>query len=248
MQSAPNNTATIIVPCYNEEHRFKADAFLHFLQETEDINILFVNDGSSDNTADVLDLFSKSAPDSRVAVISKKENQGKAEAIRTGFLQNPFSTYFTGYWDADLSTPLSEFSNLIKVFKEKPHIKVVFGSRVLLLGHDIERRPLRFLFGRVFMTAANLIFNFKVYDSQCGAKAFKTDFCAPMWEEPFLTSWLFDIELLCRIKKKYGLKTVRQEIFEFPLEKWIEVGGSKIKITEFFKFPFELLNLWFRYK
>lgn len=248
MQSVQNNTATIIVPCYNEEDRFKADAFLHFLQETEKTNLLFVNDGSSDNTEKVLQLFSASAPKGRVAVISKKENQGKAEAIRTGFLQNPFSTQFTGYWDADLSTPLSEFSRLIKVFNEKPHIKGVFGSRILLLGHDIERKPLRYLFGRMFMTVTNWLLKFKVYDSQCGAKLFKTDFCGVMWEKPFLTSWLFDVELLCRIKKEYDLKTVRHEIFELPLEKWFEVGGSKIKSTEFFKFPFELLKLWYRYK
>lgn len=239
--------SVIIIPCYNEEKRLSVSAFESFLIQNEHFNFIFVDDGSQDNTSNIIQTFSSNYP-KRVQSIIKKQNEGKAEGIRTAFHQCIFKYDYIGYLDADLSTPVSELVRLREVLKEKSSLIAVFGSRVLLLGHDVKRKLLRFIFGRAFMSVMNMLLRFRVYDSQCGAKLFRKEIAEIALANQFLTSWIFDIEILCRIKKELGIDTVRNRIMEVPLKKWSEVGESKIKFAEFLKFPFELFLVWRKYQ
>jgi hypothetical protein len=83
-----------------------------------------------------------------------------------------------------------------------------------------------------------------VYDTQCGAKVIDFEIAKLIFSKPFLSKWLFDVELLKRLQKIHNLKEVVKEI---PLEKWEEIGNSKIKVTDFFKIPFELLKIYRTY-
>ena len=101
-------------------------------------------------------------------------NVGKAEAVRTGLLRClADGAEITGYFDADLATPPEEMIRLVRTLQER-EATVALAARVALLGTRIERSHLRHYLGRVFATIASLILRIRVYDTQCGAKAFRT--------------------------------------------------------------------------
>src|SRR5512138_1823489 len=99
----------VVVPCYNEARRLNTRAFTQFRSSGHWVEFLFVNDGSVDDTLDVLQRLRCASPDT-IRVRDQQPNQGKAEAVRTGMLEAlDGDADFVGYWDADLATPLSAF-------------------------------------------------------------------------------------------------------------------------------------------
>ena len=96
----------LIVPCYNEATRLDAPAFAEFVLSHAPIRLLFVDDGSTDATPEVLARLQETAPD-RIGVMRLERNQGKAEAVRVGILYGIGQrAALVGFWDADLPTPL----------------------------------------------------------------------------------------------------------------------------------------------
>src|SRR6185437_8820913 len=163
----------LVVPCFNEEERLDPAAFVAARVEGVALELVFVDDGSTDGTRGVLEALRARHPD-RVRVVAQPVNGGKAEAVRRGVLdafeRRPDAV---GFWDADLATPLSELPLLVQVLQERPEVEIVFGSRVKLMGRRIERRPWRHYLGRIFATAASVALTLPVYDTQCGAKLFR---------------------------------------------------------------------------
>jgi len=103
----PQPSLVLVVPCFNEEARLDRQAFLDFSASHPSVRLLFVDDGSRDRTAGILDGVRAEAPD-RVDVIHLAANQGKAEAVREGMLAAlRLEPDLVGFWDADLSTPLN---------------------------------------------------------------------------------------------------------------------------------------------
>jgi glycosyltransferase involved in cell wall biosynthesis len=238
--------ACIIIPCYNEALRLDLNAFDKFINAEHSIDFLFVNDGSTDNTLELLQKF-KNQNNARVSILNMPINSGKAEAVRCGVLEicKNKNYEFAGFWDADLATPLSEITNFLYQVKNKP-TNIAIGSRMKRLGAVVERKRSRHLLGRVFSTFASLILKMPVYDTQCGAKIFKCDLFV-LFEEKFITSWLFDIELLARYRNKFGIQCALNEIIEVPINAWIEKGGSKLKLKHILKVPFELMVIYKKY-
>lgn len=242
---------TVVIPCYNEALRFKAAAFQAFFSSCAEINFLFVNDGSKDATLQKLEELQLSFPD-RVGILSYSPNQGKAEAVRRGMQQvlSSGSADVTGFWDADLATPLDEIPGMLEKLNCGQSLEIIFGSRVRLLGHSIERKPARHYLGRCFATAASLVLRLPVYDTQCGAKLFRTtgDF-ARLLDAPFVSRWIFDVELLARLIQLHGRDTseVARLICEVPLQCWRDVEGSNVKPTDFFRAFYELMMIHARY-
>lgn len=212
----------LIIPCYNERLRLKLE---DFKQYDNAVHFIFVDDGSSDNTSD---LIRANLPESAALVILNK-NQGKAEAVRQGLLYSLSSpelsncTWF-GYWDADLATPLFEVENML-LFRKffAPQAQAIFGSRVQRAGCEISRSLLRHYLGRVFVTISSLTLGSKVYDSQCGAKLFSRACAELVCNKPFISKWIFDLEIVLRLKN--------QAIVEYPLKQWTDIAGSKVKIA-----------------
>ena len=225
----------IVVPCYNEAERLPIARFQEFLSQTN-IQLVFVNDGSRDQTAQVLESLRSSHQD-RVHVLSLKPNQGKAEAVRQGInfaLQH--KAEYTGYWDADLATPLDAIPRFLEILETRPALDMVFGSRVKLLGRNVQRRPARHYLGRVFATiVSSFVLHLPIYDTQCGAKIFRVRPETPyLFADRFLTRWVFDVEILARYIQKTGTAGVAAtHIYEYPLEEWEDVAGSKVKPGDF---------------
>lgn len=237
----------LIIPCYNEENRLPIDELVQFIEkENAGLTFLFVNDGSTDNTINILnDIADKH---SLVRVLDLQQNVGKAEAIRTAMLKYTSDEYdYIGYFDADLATPLAEVNQFIaKAEKFDPII--LMGSRVKLLGiTDIKRKWYRHYFGRVFATIASNMLKIPVYDTQCGAKMIKSSVVKELFAAPFISSWLFDVEILFRLKKLPIYTVNPTPIIELPLSKWEEKGESKIPFTYLFKIPIELIRIYLKY-
>lgn len=239
----------IVIPCYNEEKRLPVSEFLSYFEKNKNINFFFVNDGSKDNTLEVLNSLSEGRSD-KISIINLEKNSGKAEAVRCGVRQAIKSGQFDyiGYFDADLSTPLDEISNFIKEITEAQNPDFIIGSRVKLLGRKIERKWYRHYLGRLFSTVVNLILNISIYDSQCGAKLIKTNLAENIFEQPLISAWLFDVELLMRTIVFYGQGGTNDHIIEVPLKQWLEKGDSRLRFSDFLKLPFELLKIYFKYK
>ena len=188
---------TIVLPCYNEAARLDIRGLRSFARKYPSVRFLFVNDGSSDGTLAVLQRFCGTRP-SDSTFSTCLGNAGKAEAVRQGILQAMAGgPDFVGYWDADLATPLRVIPEMCKLLERNPHLEIVLGSRVRLLGRRIRRRLLRHYLGRPFASAASLVLGLPVYDTQCGAKLFRvTPKVASLFAAPFRTGWIFDVELL----------------------------------------------------
>jgi dolichyl-phosphate beta-glucosyltransferase len=235
--SASEDRCTIVVPCYNEARRLPSEKFVEFLHAAHDIELLFVNDGSTDNTLEVLERLQRVCGPS-VAVLHKPVNGGKSEAVRDGMLRaiKTGRSRFVGFWDADLATPLEAISDLRRKLIEKPQLEMVFGSRVRLLGRQVHRRAVRHYLGRVFATVVSLMLRLPVYDTQCGAKIFRvTPALSQVLSEPFISRWVFDVEIIARfiVLNHRNPQPLHDSIYEFPLEKWEDVAGSKVKPGDF---------------
>ena len=241
----------IVVPCYNEAHRLPGDAFLRFARETPDTGFLFVNDGSSDNTLEILHQLASESPQN-IDVLDQQSNRGKAEAVRAGllaaFAKGP---RFVGFWDADLATPLQEIPRFIEVFREHPEVEFVFGSRVRLMGHDIHRHLSRHLRGRIFATAASFTLRLPIYDTQCGAKLFRSSpEVAALFKDPWISRWIFDVELIARLirdRKNSNRHQVRNVLREVPLQSWRDVEGSNLRTRDFFNAVLDLASIYRHY-
>lgn len=243
----------VVIPCYNEAVRLRVDAFHTFLEDPRNaaIYLLFVNDGSRDTTLSVLQTLHARFP-ARTAILDQPVNGGKAEAVRAGMLHalaQPGCS-ITGFWDADLATPLAQIHDLAAVLALYPHLTMVFGARVRLLGRDIHRQPLRHYLGRIFATAASKVLRLPIYDTQCGAKLFRaTPELRAVLAEPFQSRWIFDVELLARFMALHRASPNRMRtlIYEYPLPKWRDIAGSKVTPLDFFRAFGELVHIRQRY-
>jgi len=242
---------TIVVPCYNEGARLRSGAFLEFLKRYTNVRFLFVNDGSTDNTLSVLNAMREQS-DGRIQILDKQPNAGKAEAVRSGMLaamQNPEIAY-VGFWDADLATPLDALPEFFALLANNDRLQMVFGSRVRLLGRQVHRRATRHYLGRIFATVVSIVLRLPIYDTQCGAKLFRaTPELSQVLSEPFLSRWVFDVEILARyIALHHGdTSYLHDTIFEVPLMRWDDVAGSKVHPGDFLKASLDVFRIYLRY-
>ncbi len=230
--------AIVVVPCYNEEKRLKEREFLPLL-EREGVELLFVDDGSSDGTKQLVQTIQRHGG-ARVHVLLLPHNGGKAEAVRQGMLRAlELGADVVAYMDADASTPASEMLRLLEVMSERD-VDVVMGARVQMLGNDVRRHRWRHYLGRVFATTASLMLHLPVYDTQCGAKVFRdTPSLRASVRDPFHSSWVFDVELLGRLITG-DVRLERERFVEIPLAEWYDVAGSKLGLLSMVRSGAEL--------
>ena len=243
---AEANTAitSVIIPCYNEAERLNVEQFVKFANAQKHIKLVFVDDGSKDNTIATLTDILKAAPDT-VDILVMKDNMGKAEAVRNGlsFAAERGDT-FIAFLDADLATPLDAILDFISVANRLPEINVVFGSRCGGMGRRVYRKFSRKLVSLICAFLGRLATGLPIRDTQCGAKLFRnTPEFRRSLSEPFKAGWLFDVELFLRISEP-GVSQTRK-FFEFPVIQWTEIPGSKIKFQDILKSGIKMLHLIF---
>ena len=233
----------IVVPCYNEEKRLPLQAFRDFQSSDARIEFCFVDDGSRDGTARVLASLHDEDP-RRFHFLKLERNRGKAEAVRRGIVHSleTLKPDLVGFWDADLATPLEELPSFFEVFRDKPQIEMVFAARIRLLGREISRRPGRHYVGRVGATLISASLGLAIYDTQCGAKLFRVnDDIRSLFAQPFLSRWIFDVEIIARYVQRVGRDVAARKIHELPIRRWQDVQGSKVGSLDFIR---ALRDLW----
>lgn len=214
----------LVVPCYNEAKRIDIAQFHSALDR---ICFLFVNDGSTDGTLAFLEASRKEG----MYILDIERNSGKAEAVRRGMLHMKSMPVvydmidWIGFIDADLSMPIAEIYNFLRYNETFGYrADAIWGSRIKKLGSVICRSPWRHLFGRAFATLVGFCLQTEFYDSQCGAKLFKKELVDVLFQEPFISRWIFDIEIYMRMKG--------HRIVEYPLQEWLDVRGGKVNILK----------------
>lgn len=239
------DSVALIVPCYNEALRLDTPAFENALVMFPWLALVFVDDGSTDNTAMILDAFREKHV-GRVVVLSLPSNAGKAEAVRQGLLWVASEREgLCGFWDADLSAPLEELERLRAVYFYKPLAEWVWGIRLRALGRSITRKPVRHYLGRLFATCSSLLLAIESYDTQCGAKLFRiSPLLRAVVSKPFRSRWIFDVEMLVRAQDvliKSGPAALGTVVHEEPLSVWVHRAGSKVRGRDFLR---ALRELW----
>lgn len=245
-------TCAIVIPCFNEADRLNVDVFAEFVCDTDDVELIFVDDGSADATLQTAQAVGEKAGSS-VSVLRIDVNCGKAEAVRQGMLwasQRDFSAI--AFWDADLATPLSMIPDFLEVLSRHANVEVVWGTRLPLMGHMIDRDAVRRQTGRLFSASSAAAVGVGIRDALCGAKMFRTGaILDAIIARPFTSRWIFDVEMLARLDallKLSGGLPVSQSLYEFPLDEWYEIAGSKLHMTDFLRATIELTDLCLRYR
>jgi glycosyltransferase involved in cell wall biosynthesis len=233
---------SLVIPCYNEAARLPTADFSWLIASRPRLTLLFVDDGSTDATAEVIRRI-RAAAGERVLLHRLERNVGKAEAVRHGMrMALDHGAGIVGYADADLSTPAGELARMLARIEAGP-AAVILGSRVRLLGAAIRRRTHRHYLGRMFATAASVALRLPVYDTQCGAKLFRrSDVLIRALEEPFRSRWIFDVELLDRLLRGAGdaPPLCAGAFEEMPLRSWRDVAGSKLRFTSMMRAGLQL--------
>lgn len=234
----------LIIPFFNEGFRIDESSLTEMFANYPSTGFILVNDGSTDETGTLLDKFARGHPNVRALHLSK--NSGKAEAIRQAVISTAISDYrYIGYTDADLATPGSELLIMMEFATSNPTYTFIMGSRIKRLGSEIVRYGYRHYAGRVFATiTSQLILKVPVYDTQCGAKVIDAKLAHELFREPFITKWLFDIELLLRLK---STDKILKCVYEYPLNNWAEKGNSKITLKDLIGFPLQILKVYLKY-
>ena len=221
---------TLIVPFFNESKRWNETYWQELLQEG--FNLIFVDDGSTDKTKDIISSFAKSEND--VDCLFLKVNVGKANAVRQGLLQGlatKSECSLFGYLDADAAFAIGDIVNLHSISEQNSNLDIdaFWSSRVKLLGNAISRNFTRHYISRILTTyIAHDIPNFP-YDSQSGLKLFrKSKELSSSLVDKFETRWFLDLELMLRLLRLNS----NYKICEIPVSEWTDKIGSKIKYSE----------------
>jgi glycosyltransferase involved in cell wall biosynthesis len=240
-----NKRVALVVPCFNEENRLPIEYWREIVNMKSEISWIFVNDGSSDRTIELLNRIVQGT-DSKI--IECDLNLGKGNAIRLGLLHALSAgsrSDVLGYIDADGAFSKEDIMSLVKLAVTRcsdtvdTPIDAILSSRVSLAGHDIKRKSSRHYLGRLIATFLTRDWEEAPYDTQSGFKIFRnSDSFQNALTNEFKTRWFVDIELLTRI----GIRNCgKLRIWEEPLTSWRDVSGSKITITSFPKLLAEIL-------
>jgi dolichyl-phosphate beta-glucosyltransferase len=220
-----SDRVALIIPCFNEASRIDLPAFVEWIEAG--VQLVFVDDGSTDDTSEVLRRFFSER--TLVHIVKLPRNSGKAEAVRSGMLYalDHFpDAGWLGFWDADLSAPTSQLALLMAYTSgdSSDGPSAVWGSRLLRLGADIRRSTARHALGRAFALSTNLLLGIKAYDTQCGAKIFKKGVVRKCFAEPFITDWIFDLEIFFRLRP--------DAVVECPLSEWHSKDSTRINFVK----------------
>jgi glycosyltransferase involved in cell wall biosynthesis len=215
----PPPTYSIVLPAYNESERIAATLekiFAHADQRGWQVEVIVVNDGSTDDTARIVREFASKHP--TLCLLENPGNRGKGYSVRNGMLHAHGDILL--FSDADLSSPIAEADKLFDAIHQGADIAI--GSRWVKAELQIKRQPLyRQLLGRIFNLALRLVLGLNFKDTQCGFKAFTRNAAQKIFPLQRIERWGFDPELLY-LASKCGLAVI-----EVPVT-WSHREGTRI--------------------
>lgn len=229
---------SIVIPAYNEHKRIGETLgrildYLH--QQKWDAEVVAVDDGSRDDTAQIISGFAHDNPEIRL--VSNPGNQGKGYSVRNGMLNA--RGRFLLFTDADLSSPISEAPKLFAALEEGADVAI--GSRWLDPSLQFQRQPwLRRIYSRSFNLYLRALLGLHFRDTQCGFKAFTKRAAGLIFPAQQITRWGFDAELLY-IARKRKLKVVEVPVrwghdersTIHPLKDGLRMGVDALRVRRY---------------
>jgi len=226
---------SVVIPAYNEEKRlpktlFEIDKYLK--TQDYDYEIIVVNDGSKDKTAEVVRKLEPAIANLRL--IDNKENHGKGYVVRQGLLKSKGEIRL--FTDADNSTSIDQVEKFFPYFKQG--FDIVIGSRDVKGAVIANPQPFfRRFVGNVFNLAVQIIVGlWGMWDTQCGFKALSAKAAEDILPRCRIDRWAFDPEIL-KIGKKLGYK-----IKEVPIV-WVNDPDSKVKFKGMVRMGIDLFKI-----
>jgi len=220
--------AAIIVPYFNELQRFNATYF-DSIESHDNIQIYFVDDGSTDGTEEILMSRYQNSPN--VKMIGYDKNLGKAHAVKYGFTQvlkqSKDCKLIIGFIDFDSSIDPKELIVIIRNFQVQVEIGAansVWAVRKKKKENRVVRKLSRHIIGRIIHQILKLKIRDIPCDTQCGLKLFDRKSADIFTKIQFQTRWLFEIEFL----KYINSNSIPLVITEYELNYWREISGSKV--------------------
>lgn len=216
---------SLVIPAYNEERRLlpslqRVDGYLSAQPYASELVV--VDDGSTDRTAELVRGFAPSAPDRvRVRLLAHERNRGKGAAVRTGCLAA--QGVYVVFTDMDLAVPVEEVGRLLERLEAGADVAV--GTRLHPGGRDMRssQPPLRRLAGRLFVLVRRLVAVPELHDTQCPLKGFRHQAAQRLFAAQRLSGWAFDVEILF-LAKRWDLR-----VEEVPVQ-WDHVAGSRVSL------------------
>jgi len=226
---------SVVVPAYNEESRLGASLkrmLAYFDAQDYPVEMLIVDDGSSDGTARVVQQIAACRP--QVRLLSYHPNQGKGHAVRYGMLRA--SGELVLFCDADLATPIEEVEKLLA--KIKAGYDIAIGSRDVPGSELIKRQSfVREMGGRTFNKLVQVMAVPGIHDTQCGFKLFTQQASQTIFSRCRVDHFAFDVEVLYLALRIFGLR-----VAEVPV-RWAHQEGSKVR---FFRDAWRMVKTLFR--
>lgn len=222
---------SIIFPCFNE-----ADNIGDLLRDTlevvrdiaDDFEIIVVDDGSSDNTVEVVEKYKEDNP--QIKVVSHKVNRGYGAALKTGFNNAKKDLVF--YTDGDAQFDISEIKKLLPLVEK---YEAVTGYRI-----KRQDKPIRRLYARIWALLNNALFKLGVRDIDCAFKLYRKESIKDL--NLYSDGAFIDVEILARIKKRGG-KIAEVGVNHYPRKAGKQTGGNPLVHLKAFK---DLIELWSR--
>jgi len=218
---------SIVIPCYNEANRFLIlkNGVIEFLNTEPNykIELVLVNDGSADNTSELLKGFRDDIqlefPDVDVKVCDLEKNQGKGAALQQGVKEAAGNWVLTV--DADMATPLTQMNDWVGKFNAIEDSDSIFiGNR---RNKNSKNSFLREVLSKGFAFINKTMFGIPANDTQCGFKLYPSALAKVLFRKMGEKGWAHDVELLYKIRKLgYNIRSLDVH--------WHEVEGSKINV------------------
>ena len=233
------NNISLIIPLYNEENRLKKNLkFIQNFLKKKNIEVIFVNDGSDDNSEKIIKKFIYKNKDKKfIKYISYKKNVGKGYAIKKGVLSSKKK------WILICDLDMSVKPDQVNIWKKKKLISndkfAYFASRKHY-SSEIKTSIIRRLLGFFFNITIYLLFDIEIKDTQCGFKLFNKKYAKSVFKKISSYRFSFDVDLVLILNKK------KIKIKELPTN-WVHKTGSKLNI--FYDMPlmfFDILKIKFK--
>jgi glycosyltransferase involved in cell wall biosynthesis len=221
--NSPTLDLSIVIPAYNEEQRLPKTLdriFVYVRSRPYSVEIIVVNDGSSDRTTEVVNSCRQKYPELRL--LSNTENRGKGFSVRHGMLQARGEIAL--FSDADLSTPMEEADKLLAALREGGYDAAI-GSRAMDRSLiEVHQSVIREQAGIFFNRLVRSIMGIKYSDTQCGFKAFRRVRTQIIFEQQRIERFGFDPEILF-LAKRNGLR-----VAEIPV-RWSHDAATRVNVA-----------------
>jgi glycosyltransferase involved in cell wall biosynthesis len=226
---------TAIIPVFNDRKSLEIaiPSSIKSLSEiTQAFEILIAEDGSSDGSAELVTQYKKQ--DDRVSLIHSDERQGRGRALNRAIREARGS--IVCYYDVDLATDMHHLKELIDAIRQGYDIST--GSR-LLPDSDIVRTGGREVASRSYNLLVRTMLGSRVFDHQCGFKAFNRERILAILPAIRDNHWFWDTEILVRAQKQ-GYR-----VCEFPVH-WRAGKGTTVRIKDVFSMGSAIVRLWWQ--